>query len=111
MAVGHITRAIELQGGSPASAYSHYLKGKLYDKQNMTVEALQEFEKTVHLRPRFAQAYVELGTARAKLFNEKALEAFEEAVDLAARGRSVRGRKWGRGRDAGRPAPPAQIRT
>ena len=30
---------------------------------------------------------------------------------LAARGKSVLGRKRGRGRDAGCPAPPAQIRT
>ena len=71
LAIGHITRAIELQGDSPASAYSHYLKGRLYDKQAMTVEALQEFEKAVHLRPRFAQAYVELGTTRAKLFRSR----------------------------------------
>ena len=83
LAVEHITRAIELQGDSPASAYSHYLKGRLYDKQNMTVRALQEFEIAVRLRPRFAQAYVELGAARTKMLDEKALEAFEKAVDLA----------------------------
>ena len=97
LAIGHITRAIELQGDSPASAYSHYLKGRLYDKQDMTVEALQELEKAVHLRPRFAQAYVELGTTRAKLFNEKALEAFEQAVDLApddANARYLLGREY-----------------
>ena len=82
LAVEHITRAIELQGDSPASAYSHYLKGRLHDKQNMTVEALEEFEKAVRLRPRFAQAYVELGTARAKMSDERALGAFEKAVDL-----------------------------
>lgn len=97
LAVSHITRAIELQGDSPASAYSHYLRGRLYDKQNMTVEAVQEFEKAVHLRPRFAQAYVELGTARAKLFDRKALEAFEEAAELApddANARYLLGREY-----------------
>jgi tetratricopeptide (TPR) repeat protein len=84
LAVDCISRAIELQGNSLAAAYSHFLKGRLHDEQDMPEKAAQEFTKAIELRPDYAEAYLELGTMRRKLQDsEGALKAFQKAVELA----------------------------
>lgn len=84
LAADHLDRALEIQGSSPAAAYSHYLRGKIYNEQNLPAEAAREFEKTIDLRPNYAEAYLDLGSSRRKLSdNAGSQKAFRKAVELA----------------------------
>jgi tetratricopeptide (TPR) repeat protein len=79
----HLDRAIKLQGNSPAAAYSHYLRAKVWGAQNQNEKATAEFQKAAQLRPNYAEAWSDLGgMRRLALDNEGALQALERAVAL-----------------------------
>ena len=83
-AAEHLDRAIRIMGRSPDSAYSHYLRAKLYTEQNEGRKAAAELSEAVSLRPDFAEAWSDLGQARKALFDDAgALAAFERAVALS----------------------------
>jgi tetratricopeptide (TPR) repeat protein len=79
----HLDRAIELQGNSGAAAYSHYQRAKVWGAQGKTEKAIAEFQKSVQLRPDYAEAWSDLGgMRRLVLDHDGALTALERAVTL-----------------------------
>jgi tetratricopeptide (TPR) repeat protein len=82
-AAEHLDRALALQGNTPASAYTHYLRGKTYFAQSNAEKADAELEQAVKIRPNFAEAWSDLGWARRVLFDDSgAMQAFEKSVLL-----------------------------
>ena len=60
----HLDRAIELQGNHPEAAYAHYLRAKIWAAQDQIDKAMDEFQRAVHLRPDYAEAWSDLGGMR-----------------------------------------------
>src|SRR4030095_14387114 len=84
LASEHLARAIQLEGTSPVAAYWHYLKGKIYYEQDMTQEAIKEFEEAIKLNPNYAEAYLILGIiSRRSSDSAGSLRAFQKAVEFA----------------------------
>ena len=78
----HLDHALALLGNSEDAAFPHYLRAKVYTKENEVERAGAELNKAVSLRPDFAEAWSDLGEARkALLDNAGALAAFQRAVD------------------------------
>jgi tetratricopeptide (TPR) repeat protein len=81
-AAAHLDRAIHLFGRADDAADAHYLRGKVYTAQGAPQEAATQLEQAVSLRPKFAEAWSDLGQARRTLLDDAgALAAFERAVD------------------------------
>jgi tetratricopeptide (TPR) repeat protein len=79
----HLERAIEFQGNSPAAAYAHYLRGKIWAVQNQIKKSISELQTAVRLRPDYAEAWSELGAMRRiDLDDEGAMHALEKAITL-----------------------------
>jgi Tfp pilus assembly protein PilF len=79
----HLDRAIKLQGDVRGAAYTHYLRAKIWGAQNQIDQSIDELEKTVQLRPEFAEAWSDLGGMRRLLLdNVGAEQALEKAVAL-----------------------------
>jgi len=77
----HLDHALALLGNSEDAAFPHYLRAKVYTKENEVERAGAELNKAVSLRPDFAEAWSDLGEARkALLDNAGALAAFQRAV-------------------------------
>ncbi len=82
-AVPHLDQAIRLFGSKPDAAYPRYQRAKIYSEQGDAVAAASELEKAVELRPEFAEAWSDLGSARKLLSDDAgALSAFRRAVSL-----------------------------
>src|ERR1700747_1218696 len=79
----HLDRAIKLQGDVRGAAYTHYLRAKIWGAQNQIDQSIDELEKTVQLRPEFAEAWSDLGgMRRLSLDSGGAVRALENAVAL-----------------------------
>jgi tetratricopeptide (TPR) repeat protein len=86
-AAGHLDRAIRLLGRTDDAADAHYLRAKVYSAQNEQKQAAAQLEQAVALRPRFAEAWSDLGQARRALLDDAgALAAFERAVAANPKG-------------------------
>jgi tetratricopeptide (TPR) repeat protein len=81
----HLGRAIDLQNGTPAAAYSYYLRANTWNSENQPEQAVVDLEKAVSLRPDFFEAWSDLGAARKLLDDADALKAFVRAVELNPR--------------------------
>jgi tetratricopeptide (TPR) repeat protein len=80
-AADHLDRAIRLLGRTDDSADARYLRAKVYSAQNEPKQAAAQLEQAVALRPKFAEAWSDLGQARRALLDDAgALAAFERAV-------------------------------
>lgn len=80
----HLDRAIKLLGSSEDAAYAHYLRAKLYSAHAALPNAVQQLQQAIAIKPRFPQAWSDLGQARKDLLDDAgALAAFERAVELA----------------------------
>jgi tetratricopeptide (TPR) repeat protein len=67
----------------PNNADMHLLLGQLYAVEDRRTESIQQFTKTLELRPESAVAYDALGTALNRFAEfEQARKAFEQAVAL-----------------------------
>jgi protein O-GlcNAc transferase len=79
----HLDRAIKLQDNVPAAAYTHYLRAKIWGAQNQIDKSIDELEKSVQLRPEYAEAWSDLGGMRRLSLDESgAVQALEKAVAL-----------------------------
>jgi tetratricopeptide (TPR) repeat protein len=79
----HLDQAIELQGDVPAAANTHYLRAKIWGAQNQIDHSIDELEKSVQLRPEYAEAWSDLGgMRRLSLDSSGAVQALEKAVAL-----------------------------
>ncbi len=82
-AAGHLDQAIALLGHSPDAADAQYLRAKIYSTQSNFAKAAVCLEKAVAIRPDFAEAWSDLGAARAAALNDAgALRALQRAVEL-----------------------------
>jgi protein O-GlcNAc transferase len=80
----HLVRAIDVQGESAASAYSHYLMAQLLRQEQKPEAALQYLDLAIKRRPDYAEAHLSRGLLKTELREESAArEAFETAVRLA----------------------------
>lgn len=80
----HLDRAIQLLPRGDDSASARYLRAKIYTARGDTANAAEELQKAVAMRPRFPQAWSDLGEARKTLLEDAAaLAAFQRAVELA----------------------------
>ena len=83
-AMPHLEQAIRLFGRKPEAAYPRYLRAKIHNDQGDAAKAASELEQAVELRPDFAEAWSDLGSARKSLSDEAgALLAFRRAVSLS----------------------------
>jgi tetratricopeptide (TPR) repeat protein len=79
----HLDQAIELQGDVRAAAYTHYLRAKIWGAQNQIDKSIEELEKSIQLRPEYAEAWSDLGgMRRLSLDSSGAVQALEKAVAL-----------------------------
>jgi tetratricopeptide (TPR) repeat protein len=79
----HLDSAIKLQVDAPAAAQSHYLRAKIWGAQNQIDKSIEELEKSVQLRPEYAEAWSDLGgMRRLSLDSDGAVQALEKAVAL-----------------------------
>jgi Tfp pilus assembly protein PilF len=79
----HLDRAIKLQGDVRAASYAHYLRAKIWGAQNQIDKSIDELEKSVQLRPEYAEAWSDLGgMRRLSLDSGGAEQALEKAVAL-----------------------------
>jgi tetratricopeptide (TPR) repeat protein len=86
-AADHLDSAIRLLGRSDDAADARYLRAKVYSAQNQPKQAAAQLEQAVALRPKFAEAWSDLGQARrAALDDAGALAAFEHAVAANPKG-------------------------
>jgi tetratricopeptide (TPR) repeat protein len=86
-AADHLDRAIQLLGHTDDAADARYLRAKVYSAQNNAKQAAAQLEQAVALRPKFAEAWSDLGQARRELLDDAgALTAFERAVALNPKG-------------------------
>lgn len=82
----HLDLALAHQGNTPAAAYSHFLRAKIWTAQSQFEKANAELEKAVRIRVRFAEAWSDLGWSRRMLSDDSgALRAFKKAVVLNPR--------------------------
>jgi tetratricopeptide (TPR) repeat protein len=81
-AATHLDRAIHLFGRVDDTADAHYLRAKVYTAEGAPQQAAAQLEQALSLRPKFAEAWSDLGQARRTLLDDAgALAAFERAVD------------------------------
>jgi tetratricopeptide (TPR) repeat protein len=86
-AVKHLDPAIHLLGRADEGADARYLRAKVYAAQSGSEEAVKLLEQAVAIRPKFAEAWSDLGQARKTLLdNEGALSAFQRAVEANPQG-------------------------
>lgn len=79
----HLDQAIKLQGDVWAAAYTHYLRAKIWGAQNQVDKSIDELEKSIQLRPDYAEAWSDLGgMRRLSLDSSGAVQALEKAVAL-----------------------------
>jgi len=79
----HLDRAIKLQGDVAAAAQTHYLRAKIWGAQNQIDKSIDELEKSIQLRPEYAEAWSDLGgMRRLSLDSDGAVQALEKAVAL-----------------------------
>jgi len=79
----HLDRAIKLQGDVAAAAQTHYLRAKVWGAQNQVDKSIDELEKSIQLRPEYAEAWSDLGgMRRLSLDSGGAVQALEKAVAL-----------------------------
>ena len=79
----HLDHAIRLQGDVRAAAYTHYLRAKIWGAQSQIDKSIDELEKSIQLRPEYAEAWSDLGgMRRLSLDNSGAVQALEKAVAL-----------------------------
>ncbi len=80
-AARHLDRAIALLGRNDDAADAHYLRAKLFSAQNQSKQAVAQLEQAVAIRPKFAEAWSDLGHARTSMLDDAgALAALERAV-------------------------------
>jgi tetratricopeptide (TPR) repeat protein len=86
VAAEHLDRAIRLFGRSDEAADAHYLRAKVCMAQGEPMRAATQLEQAVAIRPKFSEAWSDLGQARKTLLDDTgALQAFERAVDSNSR--------------------------
>ena len=79
----HLDQAIKLQGDVRAAAYTHYLRAKIWGAQSQIDKSIDELEKSIQLRPEYAEAWSDLGgMRRLSLDSRGAVQALEKAVAL-----------------------------
>jgi tetratricopeptide (TPR) repeat protein len=79
----HLDQAIKLQGDVRAAAYTHYLRAKIWGAQSQIDKSIDELEKSIQLRPEYAEAWSDLGgMRRLSLDSSGAVQALEKAVAL-----------------------------
>ena len=79
----HLDSAIKLQVDAPAAAQTHYLRAKIWGAQNQIDKSIDELEKSIQLRPEYAEAWSDLGgMRRLALDSDGAVQALEKAVAL-----------------------------
>lgn len=80
-ATQRLDRAIRLLGRSDEAADAHYLRAKIETAKGDAAAAVAQLEQAVSIRPKFAEAWSDLGQARRTALNDAgALAAFEKAV-------------------------------
>jgi tetratricopeptide (TPR) repeat protein len=81
LAATHLDRAITLLDRTDDAADAYYLRARIYAAQNQDEQATKYLEEAVKIRPKFAQAWSDLGQARKQQLDDaRALSAFEHAV-------------------------------
>lgn len=82
-AAAHLDRAIDIFGHSPDAAYPLYLRAKIDTAENRPNQAVSRLQEAVSIRPKFAEAWSDLGQARKAVLDDAgALAAFKRAVEL-----------------------------
>ncbi len=64
LAAEHLDRAIQLLGNTPAAAYPHFVRAKIWGAKNGIGRSIDELQKAVELRPGYAEAWSDLGEMR-----------------------------------------------
>jgi tetratricopeptide (TPR) repeat protein len=84
LAIPHLDEAIRLFGRKPDAAYAYYLRAKIHSDGGDAGKAVSELQQAIELRPDFAEAWSDLGSARKRLLDDDgALTAFRRAVALS----------------------------
>jgi tetratricopeptide (TPR) repeat protein len=79
----HLDRALALQGNTPTSAYTRYLRATTWIAQTQFDKADADLQQAVRLRPDFAEAWSDLGWVRRMLSDEAGeMQALEKSVLL-----------------------------
>jgi Flp pilus assembly protein TadD len=85
-AAKHLDRAIVLLGTHDDEADALYARAKIDTQRNQPEQAAKLLDRAVRIRPNFAEAWSELGTARKLLLDDAGcLSALERAVSLNPR--------------------------
>jgi len=80
----HLDKALTLLGTDPDAATAHYLRAKISAEQANPSEAAKHLEQAISIRPKFPEAWSDLGEARKLLGNHPAaIAAFQKAIHLA----------------------------
>lgn len=80
-AATHLDHAIALLGQTDDAADAHYLRAKVYAGAGDPRQAERHLRQAVSIRPKFAEAWSDLGQARRVLLDDAgALNAFDHAV-------------------------------
>lgn len=83
-AAEHMAKALSLESDQGNLARLHFLGGKLHVERDRLEEAGQEFERSIALDPRKAEAHLALGLTRKRILREdEAYPMFQKAVELA----------------------------
>jgi tetratricopeptide (TPR) repeat protein len=78
-----LDRALALQGNTPTSAYTRYLRATTWIAQTQFDKAEADLQQAVRLRPDFAEAWSDLGWVRRMLSDEKGeFQALEKSALL-----------------------------
>ena len=78
-----LDRALALQGNTPTSAYTRYLRATTWIAQTQFDKADADLQQAVRLRPDFAEAWSDLGWVRRMLSDEKGeFQALEKSALL-----------------------------
>ena len=92
-AAEQLDRAIRLFGETEASAYSRYLRARVYTDSGEPEKAEAELRRAVALRSGYAEAWSDLGQARRNLGDDAgAAAALERAVEINPDGAVARTR-------------------
>jgi protein O-GlcNAc transferase len=79
----HLDQALRLQANTPPAAYTVYLRAKIYMSHSQAAKANADLERAVRIRPKFAEAWSDLGWTRRVLLDDAgAMRALEKSVAL-----------------------------
>lgn len=80
-AAAHLDRAIALLNNTDDAADAQYLRAKVCIAQNQPAQAIEHLQRAVAIRPKFAEAWSDLGQERKILLDDRAaITALKQAV-------------------------------